>query len=184
MLELAEKERVYLLKRRHHIVLQFQIFPLLLILFLISCSILFLFFKEINWPQFLAENFPQLLKFRLNFILIFFFSLTLPILWSLIFLIITQYYLTYWVITNQRIISAKLVGLFNVKYVSIYLDKIQDLTVSIKGILPSIYHFGNLRIQTAGEKGQFLLDQIQDPEIVKQVIFEAKRDYLRELKKL
>ena len=111
-------------------------------------------------------------------------SLILPILWSLIFYIVTQYYLTYWVITNRRIISAKLVGLFNIKYASISLDKIQDLTVFIKGILPSIYHFGNLRIQTAGEKGQFLLDQIQDPEIVKQVIFEAKIDYQRETEKL
>jgi hypothetical protein len=34
-----------------------------------------------------------------------------------------------------------------------------------------------LRIQTAAEKGEFLLDQIEDPELVKQVIFEAKIDY-------
>ncbi len=184
MLELLEKERIYLLKRRHPIVLRFQVFPLLLISFLIFLLILFLFFKKISWPDFLIENFPQITEFRLNFVLIFISSLILPILWSLIFYIVTQYYLTYWVITNRRIISAKLVGLFNIKYASISLDKIQDLTVFIKGILPSIYHFGNLRIQTAGEKGQFLLDQIQDPEIVKQVIFEAKIDYQRETEKL
>jgi hypothetical protein len=51
------------------------------------------------------------------------------------------------------------------------------MTTSIKGILPSLYHFGNLRIQTAAEKGEFVLDQIEDPELVKQVIFEAKIDY-------
>jgi hypothetical protein len=57
------------------------------------------------------------------------------------------------------------------------LDKIQDMTAKIKGFLPSFFHFGDLRIQTAGEKGEFILDQIEDPELVKQVIFEAKFDY-------
>jgi hypothetical protein len=51
------------------------------------------------------------------------------------------------------------------------------MTVKIKGILPSIYHYGDLRIQTAAEKGEFVLDQIGDPELAKQVIFEAKMDY-------
>jgi hypothetical protein len=51
------------------------------------------------------------------------------------------------------------------------------MTAKIKGLLSSIYHFGDLRIQTAAEKGEFLLDQIEDPELVKQVIFEAKIDY-------
>jgi uncharacterized membrane protein YdbT with pleckstrin-like domain len=85
--------------------------------------------------------------------------------------------LTYWIITNQRIIEARLIGLFNVQYSSFELDKIQDMTAKIEGLLPSIFRFGDLRIQTAAEKGEFLLDQIEDPELVKQVIFEAKIDY-------
>jgi hypothetical protein len=51
------------------------------------------------------------------------------------------------------------------------------MTASIKGFLPSLFHFGDLRIQTAAEKGEFILEKIEDPEIVKQVIFEAKIDY-------
>jgi len=70
-----------------------------------------------------------------------------------------------------------LISLFNIQYSSVELDKIQDMTVKIKGILPSIYHYGDLRIQTAAEKGEFVLDQIGDPELAKQVIFEAKMDY-------
>jgi hypothetical protein len=49
--------------------------------------------------------------------------------------------------------------------------------------LPTIFHFGNLHIQTAGEFREFVMRQISDPEIVKQVIFEAQRDYLKQLKK-
>jgi hypothetical protein len=51
------------------------------------------------------------------------------------------------------------------------------MTAKIKGFLPSIYHFGDLKIETAAEKGEFVLDQIEDPELVKQIIFEAKVDY-------
>jgi len=81
------------------------------------------------------------------------------------------------VITNQRIIEVKLIGLFNVEYSSIELEKIQDIKISIVGPLPSFFRFGNLEIETAGVKGEFVLDQIGDPELVKQIIFEAKLDY-------
>jgi len=85
--------------------------------------------------------------------------------------------LTYWVITNQRILEARFISFFNIKYSSIELSKIQDMTVSIEGVFPSLFRFGNLKIETAGEKGEFILNQIENPEIVKQIIFEAKIDY-------
>ena len=68
------------------------------------------------------------------------------------------------------------------KISSLTLDKIQDITVSIKGLFPAIFHFGDITIQTAGERGQFTFYQIPDPDIVKQVIFEAQTDYLKSKK--
>lgn len=179
MLKLDLQERMYLIKRRHPVTLKLQIFPLLLIFSLIVLLILILFFQEIKWPEFLIQQFPQLLKYRLNILLIFLLSLFLPIVWSLIFLNIMFFYLTYWVITNQRIIFVQLKGFFNFESVGVFYDKIQDVTVLIKGFFPSFFHFGDVRIQTAGEKGQFFLDSIPEPEITKQVILEAQRDYLK-----
>jgi len=177
MITLEPQERIHLLKRRHPIVLKIWLSPLILSLVFFFLLVLFFLSHKISWPQFLVEKFPGILNFKLNFIFAFLFSLTLPIFLSLIFLEITRYYLTYWVITNQRIIEARLIGLFNVQYSSIELDKIQDMTTQIKGFLQSFYHFGDLRIQTAAEKGEFILEQIGDPELVKQVIFETKIDY-------
>lgn len=179
MLKLNPEERIYLIKRRHPIILKFQIFPFLFLFFLVLVVIFVLFFKKINWPQFLIQQIPQLSKYRLNFILIFFLSLFLPFIWSIIFLNIMFYYLNYWIVTNQRIIFARLKGIFNVEYIGVFYDKIQDITVSIKGFLPSFFRFGDIRIQTAAEKGQFFLDSIPEPEITKQVILEAQRDYLK-----
>lgn len=179
MLKLNPEERVYLIKRRHPVILRLQIYPFLFALSLTLLLIFILFFKKIDWPQFLIQQFPQLLKYRLNILLIFFLSLFLPFVWSMIFLNLMFYYLTYWVITNQRIIFVRLKGIFNFESVGVFYDKIQDVTVQIKGILPSFFRFGDIRIQTAGEKGQFFLDSIPDPEITKQVILEAQRDYLK-----
>jgi len=180
MITLEPQERIYLLKRRHPLVLKLRILPSISVLFLFFILVLFFLFHRISWPKFFVENFPGISKFKLNFVFAFLFSLTLPIFLGLVFLEITRYYLTYWVITNQRIIEARFIGLFNVQYSSIELDKIQDMRAQIKGFLQSFYHFGNLTIQTAAEKGEFILDQIGDPEIVKQIIFEAKIDYQRE----
>lgn len=177
MITLEPNERIHLLRRRHQITLIFRIFPLIFILIFFFLLVLFFFFHKISWPEFFVERFPSISVLKLNFVIAFLFSLTLPIFWTLIFFEITRYYFTYWIITNRRIIEARLVSLFNVQYSSIELDKIQDMTVKVKGILASVYHFGDLRIQTAAEKGEFFLDQIGDPEVVKQAIIEAKFDY-------
>ena len=177
MITLKPQERIHLLKRRHPLVLKLRVFPLISISFLFFLLFLFFLSHSIPWPQFLIEKFPGVLNFKLNFIFAFLSSLILPILLSLISFEITKYYLTYWIVTNQRIIEARLIGLFNVQYSTIELDKIQDMRAQIKGVLQSLFRFGNLIIQTAAEKGEFVLDQIGDPELVKQVIFEAKIDY-------
>ena len=177
MINLQPNERIYILKRRHRIVLFLQIFLASFFFISIFLFVFFLSFYKISLPSFLVEKFPNISNYKFNIVLAFLFSLILPIFWLIIFFMITQYYLTYWVVTNQRIIEAKLMGLFNVYYSSIELDKIQDLRTTIKGVLPAIFRFGDLRIQTAAEKGEFILDQIGDPELVKQIIFEAKIDY-------
>ena len=177
MINLAPNERVYLLKRRHPILLKLFIIPLLFLLSFILILVLFGLFYKIPLPEFLVEIFPQLSKIKINFIFAFILSLILPAIWIIIFFEITRYYLTYWVITNQRILEARFISFFNIKYSSIELSKIQDMTVSIEGVFPSLFRFGNLKIETAGEKGEFILNQIENPEIVKQIIFEAKIDY-------
>jgi hypothetical protein len=177
MIALEPQERIHLLKRRHPIILKLKILPFVFVLIFFFFLFLYFLSHEISWPQILLENFPGISTLKLNFIIAFLFSLTLPIFLCLTFFEITRYYLTYWIITNQRVIEARFISFFNIQYSSFELDKIQDMTVKIKGILPSIYHFGDLRIQTAAEKGEFVLDQIEDPELVKQIIFEAKFDY-------
>jgi len=184
MIKLNPDEKIYLIKRRHRIVLISELTPLILISLAISLGMLVIFFiPKISWPEFFVKYFPEVSNFNLRFLSLFFLSLSLLILWIGIFLIFTDYYLDRWVVTNQRTIDIELNGLFNLTFSSVFHDKIQDVTISIKGFLPAFFHFGDIQIETAGEFRQFIFRQIPDPEIVKQVIFEAQRDYLRQMKK-
>lgn len=177
MIQINPPEKILLLVRRDIILLQYRIFPLISFFILILLIDLFLFFEKINWPQILLQFSPSLGNLNLNFVLIFLSSLIFPVIFNFILFEVFRYYLTYWVITNQRIISANFLGFFNVKYENVYLDRVQDITIFIKGILPSFFHFGTIRIQTAAEKGEFLLDNVHDPEVIKQVISEAYLDF-------
>lgn len=180
MIQLNPGERIYLIKRRHRIVLMSELSPLIFISFLIIIGIFALFFiPKISWPQFLIKYFPQVSNLNLRFLFLFFLSLSLSIIWVISFLFVTDYLLDFWVVTNQRTINVELTGLFHLTYSSVFHDKIQDITVSIQGFLPALFHFGDIQIETAGEFRQFIFRQIPDPEIVKQVILEAQRDYLK-----
>ncbi len=184
MIPLNPGERVYLIKRRHRIVLISEISPLFLFFLLLIIGILIVAFcQKISWPEIFVKYFPSVSVLNLRFLILFFLSICLSILWIIIFFIITDYYLDCWVVTNQRTVHVELTGLFNLTYSSVFHDKIQDITVQIKGFFPALFHFGDIQIETAGEFRQFIFQQIPDPEIVKQVILEAQRDYLIEKKK-
>jgi uncharacterized membrane protein YdbT with pleckstrin-like domain len=184
MIILDENEKIYLVKRRHPIILKLELLPEVLIFLLTAILIISLFFIHFpSWPEWLIKIFPSLLKFEARYLLLFFLSLSLLIFWQIIFLVITNYYLDCWIVTNKRTIHIELKSLFNRTESSVPHDKIQDITIDTKGILPTFFNFGDLYIETAGEFRQFVFRQIPDPEKTKEAIFDAQREFLKTLKK-
>lgn len=61
----------------------------------------------------------------------------------------THYYLDLWVITDRRIIVIDQIHFFNRKVSSFRLERLQDIKVSIRGIIPTLLNFGTVRAQTA-----------------------------------
>jgi uncharacterized membrane protein YdbT with pleckstrin-like domain len=178
MIKLEKEERIYLIKRAHPIVLIFNVLPVLFLLIFVFFLVIYLFFVEIRLPESLNINNFYIVK-NLKYYLIILLLFSLPFLWISVFLTIISYYLTFWAITDQKIIYAKFKGLFSVEYSVISYDRIQDITTYIKGILASTLRFGDIRIQTAGTEGQFVMEKIPEPEVVRQVIFENKIDYYK-----
>lgn len=91
-------------------------------------------------------------------------------IWLFAFLEFTDYYLDTWIITNERIINIEQQGLFNRTASELDLAAVQDTTAEIRGILQTIFTYGQVYVQTAGEKGRFHFKNIDNPERVKELI--------------
>ena len=91
-------------------------------------------------------------------------------IWLFAFLEFTDYYLDTWIITNERIINIEQEGLFNRTASELDLAAVQDTTAEIRGVLQTLFTYGQVYVQTAGEKGHFHFKNIDNPEHVKELI--------------
>jgi uncharacterized membrane protein YdbT with pleckstrin-like domain len=87
------------------------------------------------------------------------------------FTVWTHYYLDLWVITDRRIIVIDQRGFFNRKVSSFRLERMQDIKVTIQGIIPTLLNFGTIRAQTAGaNESNFQSSGMPDPRGVQATI--------------
>ncbi len=87
-----------------------------------------------------------------------------------------DYYLDAWVVTNDRIINIRQIGLFarTVSEMDIY--KVQDATSEVKGIFQTMFNYGHVRIETAGEKDNFDFEQVSNPNEIRHHIIEIANE--------
>lgn len=103
-------------------------------------------------------------------LVLFLSSAWMLILWALFFVIWTNYYLDVWIITDQRIIDVEQFSLFSRDISEFRLDRVQDITVEVKGFLPTMLKFGDIHVQTAGVNHMFHIKHVPDPYKVKDMI--------------
>lgn len=96
--------------------------------------------------------------------------------WSAISVSWTNYYLDAWVVTNQRLFDIEQHFLFTRDISEFRLDKVQDITVLVRGIIPTLLDFGNIHVQTAGRSREFILKQIPHPYAIRDRIARAVDD--------
>lgn len=97
-------------------------------------------------------------------------------LWLLFFTAWVDYYLDVWIVTNERIIDIEQTGLFHRVISEQRLIRVQDVTSDVRGIFPTFLNFGNVFIQTAGERERFMFLQVPNPDGVKKVVLKAHED--------
>jgi hypothetical protein len=76
----------------------------------------------------------------------------------------THYYLDLWIITDRRIIVIDQVHFFNRRSSSFRLERLQDVRVSVRGIIATFLNFGTVRAQTASAaESYFKTKGLPDP---------------------
>jgi uncharacterized membrane protein YdbT with pleckstrin-like domain len=182
MINLREQESVVLLKRRHLFVLIKSLIPVSLVFLLIVFLMIGSIFSKFAFPDSLIETFPFLSGYKTQLLALFFLSLSLLICWQMIFVVLANYYLDCWIVTNERTIHTELKALFNRFLSSVPHHRVQDITVSVQGILPTFFRYGDLQIQTAGKFHEFIFKQIPEPYETKEIIFKSQKRYFSKLR--
>jgi hypothetical protein len=80
------------------------------------------------------------------------------------------------ILTTDRLIDVTQISFFQRTVTSTPLEQIQDTTGIINGFFPSMFHYGNLLVQTAGSKDKdtnIFIDYISNPEAVARMILDA-----------
>lgn len=83
--------------------------------------------------------------------------------WMFFFNTIVDHYLDIWIVTNRRILNIEQEGLFSRTIAEQKLERIQDVTSEVKGLIPTFLNFGNVIIQTAGATVRFIFKDIPNP---------------------
>jgi hypothetical protein len=81
-----------------------------------------------------------------------------------------DYYLDIYIVTNLRIIDVRQDGFFRRQISELHLHQIQDVNASVNNFWGTFFHFGDVEIQTAGERENFIFRSIPHPYRVAQEI--------------
>ena len=182
MITFRENEKIHLIKRRHKFVLWRNVVPALLVFLIVLVAGTILLFSDIGWPEWLVELLPALTEMNLKAFLLFALSILFLIFWIVLFVVITLYYLDCWIVTSERTVHTELKRLFNRVISTVQHDRIQDITVEVRGVSATFFRYGDLYIQTAGGFRRFVFRDIPEPQQTKEIIFKAQKEFLQHRK--
>lgn len=154
-----DDESIIMVVRRHWFDILKQ---MLLVFFMIAALFSSLVYLPLLFPIFTETAMRSLFIFLENSFAMF--------IWIVLFLIWIDYYFDVWIITTKRIVNINQKGLFVRTVSELEFDKIQDVTTEVKGVISTFLNFGNVFIQTAGEKERFVFQQVPNPYAIKDLI--------------
>lgn len=163
MLQLKPNEQIIIALHRHWIVILGQVMGVVVLLFLP-----FLLFLLLNGfaKNLISEDF----YFLISFVAIIYFL----IVYLILFIIWMDHYLDMWIVTDERIIDIEHFGIFRREVSEFSIKNVQDVSIEIPGMIATFLKYGNVIVQTAGEKS-FTVYQIPKPELVKDLIIEYSK---------
>ena len=128
-------------------------------------------------------NFPNILNGQLSLPLIILgASVYYLFMWLFFFFSFIDYYLDVWIVTNKRIIDIEQRGLFSRVISEQKLYRVQDITSETNGFFPTIFAYGDVLIQTAGEKARFHFQQVPNPDAIRDMIIKLAEKNKKEEK--
>lgn len=155
-------EKVELLLRRHSLM---SLGSSLVYLLLLGVPFVLTWFMQTQFPELWQQSFAEPLVALATSV----YVLSVLLFWYANFL---DYWLDVWVVTTERIISVEQKGLFARNFSEQRLYRVQDVSSSVKGFLPTMLHYGDIVAQSAGAEQTTILRQVPRADVVARRILE------------
>lgn len=99
---------------------------------------------------------------------------------AILFLSTTIYWQNRWIVTDDSITQITQNGLFGRRVSQLSMESLEDITVDQNGIVQSMFNFGTLHAETAGEKSKFVFIYCPDPNKFARQILQAHEMFLHQ----
>lgn len=94
-----------------------------------------------------------------------------------LFVVTTAYKQTVLVITNRSVVQIIQTGLLFHKVARLSMADVEDVSSEQKGILPKLFGYGSLTIETAGEEINFVFKYCVNPIHITEIILNARDQF-------
>lgn len=157
LIHIRAQETIHLSLRRHWVT---YVSTVILYTFLALLPIVLYFVLQSTIDELLTEPYLKTLLTLLMSV----YELSVALFFYSSFLI---YYLDMLIITSERLVEVKQLNLFSRSVSELDLSKIEDATSDVHGLIPTIFNYGKMLVQTAGEKEQFSFEGLPSPHEVR-----------------
>lgn len=155
----SENEKIYLVVREHWVYFALKA---AIWLFFLGLYIAVRIFGPAYFPLVFEDTAGQIIALVLDVYLLI-LILTIFMLWVL-------YYLNMQIITAVRIVDVDQVGLFSHTASELHIEKIEDVTSEVNGIIGTVFNYGNVYIQTAGATEHFEFTNVPNPALIQKMV--------------
>jgi membrane protein YdbS with pleckstrin-like domain len=105
-------------------------------------------------------------------------ALVIFILMTLILLaVINVYYRSKLTLTDKSLVQVVQSTLFSCKTSRLSMSNVEDVNVEQRGIISSLFNFGTLTVQTAGQEDNFVFSFCPQPNVYAERILQARQAY-------
>ncbi|MCX6726258.1 MAG: PH domain-containing protein [Candidatus Shapirobacteria bacterium] len=87
-----------------------------------------------------------------------------------------SWYFNVFIITDERVVDIDFNNLLVKKFSEAKINMIQDVTSNVVGLLPTMFNFGNVLIQTAAEINEITFENVPNPEKVIKVLQQLRQE--------
>jgi hypothetical protein len=159
-----EKEEIILLLRRHPIT---NLSWILIAILMCLAPFLLRFFP---FFEFMPPRF-QFIGVLMWYLLVIAFVLEQFLGW----------YFNVYFITDERLVDVDFISLIYKEISDAAIDKIQDVSFKMGGILGMMFNYGTVYIQTAAERPKFEFEDVPDPALVSKVLEKLRMEEQQEV---